>query len=154
VNAKQFWTMVDVLGPKQCWLWKGHKNKLGYGVIQLQGHKYLTHRIAWTRTHGPIPAGKLVLHRCDNPGCVNPSHLFLGTQADNMRDRSSKHRQATGVTNGRAQLDTYLVCEMRRMYRSGRYKQTRLAKMFGISQSVVHYIVTGKIWKGVDWENF
>lgn len=154
MNAHEFWSRVDVRGPKDCWEWRGHRAKTGYGVLQLQGHKYLAHRIAWTRVNGDIPAGMLVCHKCDNPPCCNPAHLFLGTYVDNAQDRNAKGRQARGSANGRAQLDEYLVRELRRMYATGRYTYKKLARMYGVSYTVVANILNEKLWKGVDWENF
>lgn len=81
-----------------CWLWQGAKWKSGYGAItdRVQGKVWRTHQLAWVLTNGPIPKGLCILHRCDIPACVNPSHLFIGTHADNVKDRVSKGRSATG----------------------------------------------------------
>jgi hypothetical protein len=75
-----------------CWLWTGHLNRGGYGEIRIKGRAVSAHRFAWQLVHGPIPIGMLVMHRCDNPTCVRPDHLALGTDADNMRDRDAKGR--------------------------------------------------------------
>lgn len=75
-----------------CWEFTGSKDKKGYGIFSLNKESR-AHRVAWMLHFGPIPKGLSVCHSCDNPGCVNPSHLWLGTQADNMRDRDSKKRQ-------------------------------------------------------------
>lgn len=76
----------------ECMIWKGYTNKGGYGVKTFQRKHKLLHRVAWEWANGPIPDGANVLHRCDKPACVNPEHLFLGTQADNMRDMYQKGR--------------------------------------------------------------
>lgn len=76
-----------------CVEWQGGRDKDGYGQTVVGGRKQRAHRVAWERIHGPIPAGMKVLHKCDNPPCVNPGHLFLGTQADNVRDCWDKGRQ-------------------------------------------------------------
>jgi hypothetical protein len=90
----EFWSLVDRGGD--CWLWLGRKNSTGYGAL---GRKYpdeRAHRYAWLITHGPIPDGLWVLHRCDNPPCVRPEHLFLGDALANARDRDAKGRDRNG----------------------------------------------------------
>ena len=87
-------------GPDACWPWTTTIGNDGYGQYQLGGHTKRAHRIAWELARGPILNGMSVLHYCDSPSCVNPSHLFLGTQADNMRDMCEKGRQARGDSNG------------------------------------------------------
>ena len=79
-------------GPNACWLWRGTKIQTGYGRVRALGQKKAAHRAAWEEANGPIPAGMVICHRCDNPGCVNPAHLFAGTHQDNTRDMISKGR--------------------------------------------------------------
>lgn len=89
--ALRFWQRVE-RGPN-CWLWSGGTNERGYGKISDDNRRpAYAHRISWEMTNGPIPEGLYVCHHCDNPRCVNPSHLFLGTQKDNLRDMSTKGR--------------------------------------------------------------
>lgn len=83
-----------------CWLWTGGTNRQGYGKSNVGKQKMLSHRAAWIVTHGPIPAGMSVCHRCDVPACCNPDHLFLGTAADNVADRDRKGRTARGDRSG------------------------------------------------------
>lgn len=89
----RFWDRVDKSG--ECWLWFGKIEWDGYGRVKYKGKSYRAHRVAWELVNGEIEDGLLVLHRCDNPLCCNPSHLFLGTQQDNMTDKKQKGR-ATG----------------------------------------------------------
>ena len=93
--AARFWTKVEK--TEGCWLWRGALSRKGYGSFRadaIGGRQ--SHRVAWELTHGPIPDGLFVLHRCDTPRCVNPAHLWLGTAADNSRDMALKGRAASG----------------------------------------------------------
>ncbi len=94
--ADRFWIKVVRSGDDECWGWSGTTNK-GYGRINVGGNMVLAHRVAWELTSGLIPPGMCVLHSCDNPPCVNPNHLFLGTHADNMRDMRAKGRHRYAV---------------------------------------------------------
>ena len=96
----RFWSKVNQRGPDDCWEWQEGKSKQGYGQFTLYGAHLRAHRFAWMLTHGPIPDEMLVCHKCDNPPCCNPSHLFLGTHLDNQRDKKAKGRCATGERNG------------------------------------------------------
>ncbi len=105
--AVRFWRAVEKTA--YCWPWKLAKPR-GYGMFKVRRDESVrAHRMAWELTNGPIPEGMLVCHRCDNPACCNPGHLFLGTHQDNMDDRNSKNRQARGaaVVGERPRGDTH-----------------------------------------------
>ncbi len=154
-DAARFESYVDRSGPVirqelgRCWLWIGCHSSDGYGNFRLLRRPVGAHRVAWRLWCGD-PADQHVLHRCDNPACVNPGHLFLGDHADNMRDCSSKGRMLrSGERNGRAALSWERVAEMRRLYASGA-RQVDLARQFGMSQQQVSNVVRGAQWVSVD----
>lgn len=136
-----------------CIEWNGSRNRGGYGTVGLNGKIMITSRIAWELRYGEIPAGMFVLHRCDNRCCINPDHLFLGTQQDNIADMKRKGRAKSGGARGK-QLPQTKISEddarsIRAMYASG-CKQKELAHKFGVTQSAVSMIVTGRNWKYVE----
>lgn len=90
-NFETFWNRVDKSG--ECWEWLGGKDRDGYGRIVINGKWWGSHRLSYTLVKGEIPKGLVICHSCDNPGCVNPSHLFVGTQTDNVKDMDSKGRR-------------------------------------------------------------
>ena len=98
--AAAFWARV-VKHDAGCWIWTGARNPAGYGGFNVRRQQRLAHRVAWTMERGAVPDGLCVLHRCDNPPCVNPDHLFLGTQLDNVADMIDKGRVARGDRSGR-----------------------------------------------------
>lgn len=132
-----------------CWVWAKSKDKDGYGVLYARENgkfsKFLAHRISYMLHVGDIPAGYLVCHTCDNPSCINPDHLFLGTHADNHKDRNQKERQSKGEEHGRAKLTEVDVLEMYRLHHDG-VSAYRLSLMFGISSTQAWEIVNGKAW--------
>ena len=92
-RPRRFWTKVAIGDSAECWLWVAGKTGAGYGAYQHEGRLQLAHRVSWQLAHRrPVPEGKLVLHQCDTPLCVNPNHLWLGSQSDNIRDAAAKGR--------------------------------------------------------------
>jgi hypothetical protein len=127
------WRFLDRLvdGPNGCWEWTMARNRAGYGEFCSDRRVLLAHRWMWEFMHGPIPPKVCVLHRCDNPPCVNPSHLFLGTRAGNARDMIAKGRDRF-VGRPRV-LSTGDVLEMRRRYRPYVVTCKQLAAEFGVT---------------------
>lgn len=151
---ERFWSHVDKAGG--CWLWQGALYPNGYGVASRMDRTQTTaHRIAWELTNGPIPDGLLVLHHCDNRRCVNPAHLFLGTQQDNMDDMWAKGRGATGnrlnhpsqqgENNRAAQLTGAQVREIKTCLERG-MRQCDVMRRFGLTRSNVWAIAHGVSW--------
>jgi hypothetical protein len=126
----------------ECWPWPGAKNQAGYGQINRQGHQ-LAHRGAWAAVNGPIPEGMVICHRCDNPPCYRPSHLFLGTHADNIADRVAKGRSFTrGAQDGRIKLTDEQVAAIRAERAAGSLLPD-IAHRYGVSKTLVGLIVRG-----------
>jgi len=127
-----------------CIEWTGHRAEFGYGRRRVSGRRWMTHRLAWVEAHGEIPAGMCVLHRCDNPPCINVAHLFLGTKGDNNRDRGAKGRGAPqqGEHNPRARLTPAQVDAIRADPRP----QRTIAIEYGVRQPAVSRIKTGVRW--------
>lgn len=148
-NPERFWSKVEVGEIDQCWEWLAQTTGRGYGRFQIHGRGWQAHRVAWVLTFGPIPRGLLVCHHCDNRGCCNPYHLFLGTQVDNMTDAARKGRlgrDMRGERNPNSQLTEDDVLDMRDLYASG-WTQQELADEFGVSQPHVSKVVSQKSWK-------
>lgn len=151
--AERFSAKVDTSGgPEACSPWTGYRLPGGYGQIgegPAGGRKLYAHRVAWELTHGPIPDGQLALHRCDNPPCCNPRHLFLGTSRDNTADMDQKGRRVAphlhGSANGRAVLTPDTAAEIRRLHAQG-VGYWRLARMFGVGRSTIARVVRGEAW--------
>ena len=146
----RFWSKVDVGNPDECWEWKASKrNKQGYGCFSMNRKNESAHRVAWELINGKIPKGIHVLHRCDNTGCVNPVHLFLGTHQDNMRDRDKKERRtpAIGSNHGLAKLTEKDIPEIRKLF--GKLSMRKIAKLYGVSDTIINYIKIGKTWRHI-----
>ncbi len=135
-----------------CWNWTAGRSKAGYGQFSIAGRTQSAHRIAYQFYVGEIPEGMLICHFCDNPACVNPSHLFLGTQADNMIDCANKGRRASGEKHWSAKLTGEQVENIRQM-RSEGARNDDLARLFGVAQSAISKIAHGRSWAKAIAEN-
>jgi hypothetical protein len=143
-----FCKRINIKDIDSCWVWTGIKNQKGYGRIRRNKIWYSSHRVSWELYFGEIPDDMLVLHKCDNPSCVNPDHLFLGTNQDNMDDKVSKGRQSRLYfeRNPASRLSYKDVLEIRRLYGLG-VSQTTLSRMFLSTQANVSSIILCKNWK-------
>ena len=177
--SERFWWDVDRTSDTGCWEWHGVRNQRGYGQVSVTGQIRATHRVAWELTHGPIPPGMIVCHRCDNPPCVRPDHLFLGTHRDNTVDSMTKGRLVSGgrhwtrqypdrllkgdahhsrlhpervlrgSAHGRAKLTEADVVVIRARYANGHESYATLAREFGVTEAMIRFIVKRWNWKHV-----
>ena len=133
-----------------CWEWTGYRNRKGYGQIKADGRMVATHRQAFLLRRGPIPEGMHVLHRCDNPPCVNPDHLFLGSNDDNVAERVRKGRSGrnAGASASTAKLTEDDVRRIRRMASLG-MTNLEIAEAFPVNDRSISNIVRHKTWKEV-----
>ena len=130
-----------------CWLWTASTDSTGYGQFWVDGKVLKAHRVSYKLFSGEIPDGLLVRHTCHNPLCVNPAHLIVGTHQDNMDDKVRAGRQARqkGEAHGSAKLTDSAVREIRDL--TGRFRQYKLAEMYGVSQQHISDILNNKKWK-------
>lgn len=155
----RFWHKVEVKSEAECWEWKGNKNKTGYGLLWISDRpaaKRLAHRLSWEIHNGEIPDELGVLHKCDNPPCVNPAHLFLGTFRDNMKDKISKERHARGekcqhILTEQAVIDIRNRYNLRRRTRGVAARNDpngarALASEYGVSIWAIFDCVKGRRW--------
>ena len=161
---ERFWNKVNQhQKPNACWIWSGTMMPQGYGVMYV-GKQWndsnriidYAHRISWRLKNGRIPKGLSVLHGCDNRRCVNPDHLRVGTQKDNVDDMVKRNRFGGGARKGlfgalnpASKLTEEDVLAIRCCYQTGRWGYKRLAEMFGVTPMAVKKIVTGKTWKHI-----
>jgi len=143
--------LPDILDESICWEWKGYKDKNGYGVFSHNGKSVKSHRLSY-EIHYAEPLNNLhCLHKCDNPKCVNPLHLFSGTILDNMKDKISKGRCYTGnqkgENNGASKLLNEQVIKIRELYKTGNYTTIKLGNMYGVNRSTISYITNNKTYK-------
>lgn len=166
---ERFWARVEK--TDECWLWTAYRLRSGYGWLRVNKVGWLAHRRSWALCNGSIPDGLFVLHRCDNPSCVRPDHLFLGTHQDNMTDMATKGRGAHGEGHGMrkhperhpsvtvperlargervntARLTRGQVDEIRALHAAGGVTAKALGERFGVTPSNISQIVRGRTWR-------
>lgn len=142
-----FWNRVNTPSLDECWEWTGSKDKDGYGVLRFRGKRYKAHRLVMR-----APADVWVLHKCDNPPCVNPEHLFYGSAKDNTQDMIAKGRKASvkGSRNPCSKLTEQQVRNIRLAYASGNYTHSQIANEYGVARQTIGDIVNRRDWKWVD----
>jgi len=148
-DIKRFENKIFFGSPDGCWYWTSHLNKDGYGLFNYHNQAIGSHRISFIIYRGTIPNTMQVLHTCDNPMCVNPHHLFLGSHTDNMQDMIKKGRG--NKMKWEAHIDAKLTKKDVLMIRSlnGKISQVELAKQFNVTQGSISRIILNKGWKGI-----
>lgn len=173
-DIDRFWSKVSIPEDSgKCWLWTACTSSYGYGILRINGRNHGAHRVSYELNVAPIPKGYDCCHHCDNPLCVNPSHLFAGTRKDNLNDMRAKGRavyQANpeklargdrngarthpekilrGENNGKAKLTNDQVRDIRRRVNAGE-KQNALAIEFGVLKSTINSIIKRRNWKNIE----
>lgn len=145
---KNFWSLVNVGQPKDCWPYKGHKDKKGYGHLNIKWASRLAHRMAYAVAHNEdVPSDMLVCHHCDNPPCCNPRHLFVGTQKDNMADCSAKKRTSTRYTvRGQTHPKSKIPQSHVRAIYDSKIPVWKLAEAYGVTPTAIRNIKNGSAW--------
>ena len=134
-----------------CWLWSGSLTN-AYGQIRRSGRLEVASRVSWELHIGPIPEGQNVLHKCDTPACVNPAHLFLGSQRDNVVDMLNKGRSphfGTGKAHGEHHGVSRLTSRVVREIRTSTLTQSAMARQFGVSRKTIQNVLSGRLWSHV-----
>lgn len=144
-TEQSFWDTVDKSG--QCWVWMGHKHRQGYGRLKFEGKTWLAHRLAYLFFYKNLPCGLDVMHKCDNPPCVNPAHLSLGTHADNMKDAAQKGR--LGV---KGKLSIYTIRAIRAAHKSLGIGPKDLGEVYNIDRGSMSRILTNKSYRLIKGE--
>ena len=144
MNQEQFWSQVEK--TESCWLWVGGRIPSGYGMVWDGSKQIGAHRWIWQELLGELPAGTQVHHRCDNPPCVKPSHLFVGSVADNNADKMAKFRYVKGNDHPKSKLTPDQVVAIRVRLAAGE-RNVNLAREFEVSAALIGHIKRGRNWR-------
>lgn len=151
---ERFFRKVTPGYPDKCWEWTGQRTKFGYGIFKYDNHSTTAHRISWSLVHGKIPPDTLVCHKCDNPPCVNPNHLFLCNYQDNHNDMVAKGRERVKITTygsrqWMSKFKEHEVVKIRRLYGKGGVTQRELASKHKVHLATIQRILSRKNWRHV-----
>lgn len=150
-TTDRFWEKVNKRAGSECWLWTGSKTHFGYGIMHIGPDAWVVHRISWVIHFGEIPPGLYVLHRCDVPNCVRPSHLWLGTYTDNNQDclRKGRRIMPKGECVASSKLTGEDVITIRNLFDTGKHSKAGIARMFGVTDTMIGNIIRRKWWRHI-----
>jgi HNH endonuclease/Helix-turn-helix domain len=144
---RRFWKQIKKTDT--CWIWKGPKNSCGYGTMARRGYGIVrAHRVSWEFHFGIPPKNMCVCHKCDNPPCVRPEHLWLGTREENMMDAHKKGRLRKGEESGTSKLKNFQIEEIRKLRKEG-FTQSEIGEKMGVKGSTIAHILQGHTWKHI-----
>lgn len=139
--------MANVQKTETCWVWMGYKHPSGYGQFSIKHKSIRAHRFSYIMKHGKIPDDMIICHKCDNPSCVNPDHLFAGTHTDNIIDSIKKGRRFNSDGSYHtAKLTTSEVLRIRELYAGGTFTKAELGRKFHVNKGNIGLIINGKAW--------
>jgi hypothetical protein len=141
---ERFWSKVDIKSESECWNWKAFKNNKGYGQFTIYKQTIRSHRFSYQLSYGEIPEDKIIRHKCDNPSCVNPKHLEIGTHVDNVADRVNRGRSLFGERHPRTILTEVEVIEILGLKSKARAKD--LGTKYGVGEGTIHNIWARRSW--------
>lgn len=147
---KRFWGKVEKKGPDDCWEWRAYRSPKGYGQFAVNRTCIaFSHRVSFAIENGTTPTDLIVCHRCDNPPCCNPGHLFLGTEQENSSDMVRKLRSSRGEARS-DKLTESAVIEIKTAYASGNYSYKTLGAAYNVEWSTIRAIIKGRNWKHIN----
>jgi len=148
-DEESFWNNVELCEPNRCWKWRGGFRSSGYGHTSRYRKDESAHRLAWEFWNNKkIPKGMFACHKCDNPACCNPNHIFIGTPKENSEDMVRKNRQVSGERHWCSKLTKEQVSKIKEMRNNGE-TLTAIGKIFGITHGMVGHIASGRNWKNI-----
>lgn len=151
-DAARFWSFVEKKGPEDCWLWSGDSginSKRRYGNFSVGRKTYLAHRVSFFLSGQECLDSDVICHSCDVTRCVNPAHLFAGTQLVNRQNCAEKHRTAIAEGHGNARLSNLKVLEILDLHKENGYNRQELSKIFNIPPGTIGHILDGSNWSSV-----
>lgn len=151
MNNEQVLNNYNPLPYTGCWIWDGRLEWNGYGRVWYEGRFEIAHRIVYRLTHNINIDDVFICHKCDERSCVNPDHMFIGNQKDNMQDRNEKSRQAKGEKHGMHKLNRWEVFNIRKLLTETNMKQKEIAGMFGVTSMTISNIHKRHSWRWLDW---
>jgi len=150
-KREDVWKKIDKRGEDECWNWLDRLSN-GYGQMRFNNKAYGAHRFVYEEVYGMIPEGLFICHKCNNPSCCNPNHLYAGTQKDNQKQMVNEGRSAKGEMQSLSKLTTRDILKIRSLYSTNEKNQIELGKIFGVDNATISDITRRKTWKHIPME--